>query len=92
MRPRASYFTGSTTSTLNDPGSIGPRPRPLAGAGPNFAAAMKILSLVGSSHMLRDPTCVCRVWITLYLSGVSWWMTVSVPSAADANALEWAGS
>ena len=40
---RRVYFSGlrSMTIRLNDPGSTGPRPRPFAGAGPNFAAATK---------------------------------------------------
>ena len=42
--------------------------------------------------MLRDPVGVVDGLDDGVLSGVSWWMTVSVPSAFDANASPDAGS
>jgi len=42
--------------------------------------------------MFRDSGIVFTVSTAGYASGESWWITVSVPSAFDANALELEGS
>ena len=84
------------TSTTNDPGAIGGRPRrppAFSGAAPNFAPARKMRCVVGSSPMFREPGHgLHRLARRDTLSGVSSWITVSVPSAFDANALPLAGS
>src|SRR5438093_483255 len=87
------------TSTLNVPGTtVGRPPRPFGapaegGAGAaKSAAATYIRCVVGSSPIFREPVGVGTLPATRYLSGPSWWMTVSEPSAFDANTSPVAGS
>src|SRR4051812_40153937 len=70
-------------------GPCGPRPRPAAGggasgagggAGPRSGWKRYALCVVGSTAMVLAPANVATVATTVYLSGESWWTTVTLPS------------
>src|SRR5258706_6396409 len=73
-------------------GPCGPRPRPPgaaagggapaggAGAGPRSGWKRYALCVFGSTVIVFAPANVGTVAITVYLSGESWWTTVTLPS------------
>src|SRR5213083_585859 len=69
-------------------GPCGPRPFPFAagapsagaGAGPRSGWKRYALWLVGSTAIVFAPAKVATVSTTVYLSGESWWTTVTLPS------------
>src|SRR5204863_6912554 len=71
-------------------GPCGPRPRPPpgagaapaagAGAGPRSGWKRYALWVVGSTAIVFAPAKVATVSTTVYLSGESWWTTVTLPS------------
>jgi hypothetical protein len=78
-----------TTNQAAMIGPCGPRPRPAggggasgtgAGAGPRWGWKTYALWVTGSTAIVFAPGVVATVATTLYLSGESWWTTVTVPS------------
>src|SRR5260370_1205477 len=73
-------------------GPCGPRPRPPgasgaagapaggAGAGPRSGWKRYALCVTGSTAIVFAPANVATVATTVYLSGASWWTTVTLPS------------
>src|SRR5512140_1116345 len=77
-----------TTNQAATIGPCGPRPRPVgggapaagAGAGPRSGWNRYTLCVVGSTQIVFAPATVGTVATTVYLSGESWWTTVTLPS------------
>src|ERR1700676_3673995 len=73
-------------------GPCGPRPRPPwpaagggapaggAGAGPRSGWKRDAVCVTGSTAIVFAPATMGTVATTVYLSGESWWTTVTVPS------------
>src|ERR1035438_2934919 len=72
-------------------GPCGPRPRPPfaaaggasaggAGAGPRSGWKRYALCVFGSTEIVLAPANVATVATSVYLSGESWWTTVTLPS------------
>src|SRR6188508_2874496 len=79
-----------TTNQAAMIGPCGPRPRPAAGGGASGAGAgagprcgwkTYALCVTGSTAIVFAPGVVATVATTVYLSGESWWTTVTFPSA-----------
>src|SRR3979409_2500619 len=74
-------------------GPCGPRPRPPGpdggggapaagpGTGPRSGWKRYTLCVTGSTAIVFAPANVATVATTVYLSGESWWTTVTLPSA-----------
>src|SRR5262245_10249445 len=92
----AVFPAGSSTRISNVPGSMGGRGRGRSAVGgggsPNWAVAVKMRCVFGSSAMVRAPRWVWTGSSGRYLSGASSWYTASVPSPHEANTIWVAGS
>src|SRR6202795_3517445 len=89
MERRYGLMTINHAATI---GPWGPRPRPpgpaagggasagSGGAGPRSGWKRYALCVTGSTAIVFAPANVATVAVTVYLSGESWWTTVTLPS------------